>query len=129
MVGRAQPVERAVIDARALRYRQDPAAAGIEEDQLTVAHLDREAMLVDQQVVVSARQVGIFQAGLATVDPVAYVMSVEEPAMRAAGPAAMLVAGLQGTAKRRRDGAGLAANVDGPAVSVLEQRHHAGIAQ
>ena len=93
--GHAQPVDGVVADRRAGRGGPDLAAGRVEEHRLAVAHLGREAELVEMTVMATAGQEDAGQLGLAAIDPVVCMVRVQEPPVRAARIAARPIACLE----------------------------------
>ena len=101
--------------------------SGRRNSQLAAGRaLDGEAALVDEPVMVAAEVHEILEVRPAAARPVLDVVRVHARAI-AAGEAASAVARGERPAQRRRDRAGLAPDVERPAVAVQE-RDDAGVA-
>jgi hypothetical protein len=104
-------------------------AAGIVEGEGAIGGAgEGEALFVHQTVMTPAEQCGVVERGLAAVQPVLQVVSVDA-AVGAGGEAAAPITSSEGAAEGRRNGAALLAAIDDATGAVLEHRHHARIAE
>jgi hypothetical protein len=92
-----------------------------------VASSQQMAALVHQAMVATAQQDEIRNAGNAAVDPVPYVVGIADPG-HAAREQAVFVPGVERSTDRRRNRAGLPADVERCSALVVGHRHHRRVA-